>query len=65
LTAVKGVVEVKPSVDEKLVRVKFDPKQTSVKALVNQINTKTEYRASEPKATTKPKAPAKPKSGKA
>jgi copper chaperone CopZ len=49
LTAVKGVVEVKPSVPEKVVRVTFDPDQTSVKALVNEINTKTSYKCSEPK----------------
>ena len=49
----KGVTEVKPSVEEKLVRVKFDPDQTSVKSLVQTINTKTSYRAREPKSSEK------------
>jgi len=51
---VKGVEEVKPSVSEKLVRVTFDPKLTSVKQLVKTINTKTRYRAREPQPSGKP-----------
>lgn len=52
----KGVTEVKPSVSEKLVRVQFDPEQTSVKELVKTINEKTSYRCREPKPSGKPGA---------
>jgi hypothetical protein len=46
----QGVAEVKPSVPQKLVHVKYDPDKTNVKALVQRINAKTSYRAREPKA---------------
>lgn len=46
----------KPSVPQKLVHVKYDPAKTNVKALVKTINTKTSYRAREPKPTEKASA---------
>ena len=49
MVAVKGVTKCTPSVPDKLVRVTFDPTQTSVKELVKTINEKTDYQASEPK----------------
>jgi copper chaperone CopZ len=56
LTKVKGVTEIKPSVPDKLVHVKFDPQQTSVKQLVKTINEKTTYLAREPKPSSKAKS---------
>jgi hypothetical protein len=60
LAAAKGVEKVRTSVPEKLVHVTFDPQRTSVKELVKTINTKTEYRAREPKRARKT-IPKKPK----
>jgi hypothetical protein len=60
LATAKGVQKVRTSVPEKLVHVTFDPQLTSVKDLVKTINTKTEYRAREPKPDRKT-TPKKPK----
>jgi copper chaperone CopZ len=59
LAVVRGVQEVKPSIPEKVVRVRFDPDRTSVKALVREINGSTAFHANMPKPPAK--APARRK----
>src|SRR5579862_138533 len=53
LKIVRGVQEVKPSIPERVIRVRFDPDRTSVKALVQEINGTTPYHARFPQAPTK------------